>query len=297
MGGGNALICGNGPSLKNINYKRLPQNYDVFRCNQFYFEEKYYVGKNIKYAFFNPQVFFEQYYTAKKLIYNQEYNIENIICSSFDLALTDNPNLIKLFPSYFCDAILGYKILNNIKDFFAFIKYNEIYEKKRITSGIYMCAIAVALGYKNIYLTGIDFYDDKNNLYSFKMNQKNISCLIPEFKNNNYVYEHHSKEFDLQALFFLKEKYDINFYSLNENNKINQYINLAAYNNNKDFLLESKTDNYINDILLPPETSYSKFLKQEQKRELKQNIYYRLLKDLLRLPSNIKHYVRDNYGN
>ncbi|EAI2324729.1 alpha-2,3-sialyltransferase, partial [Campylobacter coli] len=47
----NVLIAGNGPSLKEIDYRRLPDKYDVFRCNQFYFEEKYYLGKNIKSVF------------------------------------------------------------------------------------------------------------------------------------------------------------------------------------------------------------------------------------------------------
>lgn len=36
-----AIIAGNAPSLKNIDYTLLPQDYDVFRCNQFYLEDKY----------------------------------------------------------------------------------------------------------------------------------------------------------------------------------------------------------------------------------------------------------------
>ncbi|ELS3708711.1 hypothetical protein QPP40_001462 [Campylobacter upsaliensis] len=28
------IIAGNAPSLKNIDYTLLPQDYDVFRCNQ-----------------------------------------------------------------------------------------------------------------------------------------------------------------------------------------------------------------------------------------------------------------------
>ncbi|EGN3143297.1 hypothetical protein IH205_001728 [Campylobacter jejuni] len=85
----NALVCGNGPSLKNIDYKRLPKQFDVFRCNQFYFEDRYFVGKDVKYVFFNPFVFFEQYYTSKKLIQNEEYNIENIVCSTINLEYID----------------------------------------------------------------------------------------------------------------------------------------------------------------------------------------------------------------
>ncbi|EMA0254919.1 alpha-2,3 sialyltransferase, partial [Campylobacter jejuni] len=67
------IIAGNGPSLKEIDYSRLPNDFDVFRCNQFYFEDKYYLGKKCKAVFYNTYIFFEQYYTLKHLIQNQEY--------------------------------------------------------------------------------------------------------------------------------------------------------------------------------------------------------------------------------
>ncbi|AJC91252.1 alpha-2,3-sialyltransferase [Campylobacter subantarcticus] len=296
QGGGNAIICGNGPSLKDIDYKKLPRKYDVFRCNQFYFEEKYYLGKNIKYAFFNPFVFFEQYYTTKKLIEKKEYNIENIICSTFNLPTVDNENFIKNFNNYFCDAYLGHEILHNIKDFLAFIKYNELYENNRITSGIYMCAIAIALGYKNIYLCGIDFYNDKNNMYGFDNKKENLLKLNPEFLKKDSVYTKHSKEFDLKALEFLKEIYGVNFYSLN-NNELSKYIPLAP-NTNNNFVLIDKDKNYVNDILIPKEKDYCKLFKQEDgKIKLKENVYYKLFKDLFRLPSDIKHYLKEKYAN
>lgn len=52
----NVIIAGNGPSLQSINYQRLPKKYDIFRYNQFYFEDKYYLGK-IKKSFFKTTSF------------------------------------------------------------------------------------------------------------------------------------------------------------------------------------------------------------------------------------------------
>ncbi|EAJ3506410.1 alpha-2,3-sialyltransferase, partial [Campylobacter coli] len=127
----NVLIAGNGPSLKEIDYRRLPDKYDVFRCNQFYFEEKYYLGKNIKSVFFNPGFFFEQYYTSMQLILKKEYFIENIICSTFDLNFIDNSFFLKSFYNWFPEAYLGHEILNKLKDFYNYIKYNEIYYNQR----------------------------------------------------------------------------------------------------------------------------------------------------------------------
>ncbi|MBZ7938178.1 alpha-2,3-sialyltransferase, partial [Campylobacter molothri] len=130
----NAVICGNGPSLKEIDYKRLPKEYDVFRCNQFYFEDKYYLGKNIKYAFFSPSIFFEQYYTAKKLIENNEYNIENIVCTDINLygLLEDPINTIlsNYFYNYFPNCIKGSNLLNNNRILDEYLKYNFIFNLK-----------------------------------------------------------------------------------------------------------------------------------------------------------------------
>ena len=42
------IIAGNGTSLKSIDYSLLPKDYDIFRCNQFYFEDHYFLGKKIK---------------------------------------------------------------------------------------------------------------------------------------------------------------------------------------------------------------------------------------------------------
>ena len=42
------VIAGNGPSLAQIDYSLLPQDYDVFRCNQFYFEDKYFEAQYLQ---------------------------------------------------------------------------------------------------------------------------------------------------------------------------------------------------------------------------------------------------------
>lgn len=84
-----AVVAGNGPSLAEIDYSLLPDDYDVFRCNQFYFEDKYFLGKKVKYAFLNFSVILEQYFTYKTLDTNNEYSIENIVISRLAEASTD----------------------------------------------------------------------------------------------------------------------------------------------------------------------------------------------------------------
>ena len=45
------VIAGSGPSLKNIDYRRLPKDIDILRTNHFYKEDYYYLGKNVNYYF------------------------------------------------------------------------------------------------------------------------------------------------------------------------------------------------------------------------------------------------------
>ena len=80
-----AIVAGNAPSLAEIDYNRLPLDYDVFRCNQFYFEDKYYLGKNIKAVTFATQTFAEQIYTTLELNRRSEYNIESIFIPNHHL--------------------------------------------------------------------------------------------------------------------------------------------------------------------------------------------------------------------
>ncbi|ECL6415714.1 alpha-2,3-sialyltransferase [Campylobacter coli] len=256
----NVIIAGNGPSLQSINYQRLPKKYDIFRCNQFYFEDKYYLGKNIKAVFFNPYPFLQQYHTAKQLVFNNEYKIENIFCSTFNLPFIEKDNFINKFYDFFPDAKLGHKIIENLKEFYAYIKYNEIYLNKRITSGIYMCAIAVALGYKNIYLCGIDFYKGET-IYPFEAMSKNIKKTFPwmkDFKPSNF----HSKEYDIEILKLLESIYKVNIYALCDNSTLANCFPLSA-NTDNNFVLENKSGSCIRDILLTDDTLGVNFYKNQ----------------------------------
>lgn len=256
----NVIIAGNGPSLQSINYQRLPKEYDIFRCNQFYFEDKYYLGKNIKAVFFNPHIFLQQYHTVKQLVFNNEYKMENIFCSTFNLPFIEKDNFINKFYNFFPDAKLGHKIIENLKEFYAYIKYNEIYLNKRITSGIYMCAIAVALGYKNIYLCGIDFYEGEI-IYPFEAMSQNIKKTFPwmkDFTPSNC----HSKEYDIEILKLLESIYKVNIYALCDNSTLINYFPLSASTNN-DFILENKSGSYIKDILLTDDTLGVNFYKNQ----------------------------------
>ena len=246
------IVAGNGPSLAEIDYERLPSQlqYDVFRCNQFYFEDKYYLGKKVKFAFATSPMIFEQSYTYKNITLRHEYEIDNIVVSDFDLHID---NFYKIHETFFSDIVRGSMYLSKLNDFFEFIRHNEVHKNKRITSGIYMCAFAVALGYKNIYIAGIDLYSTKKT-YAFNSMRTNLLTIRPDFNPNPYKF--HSMETDIEALQFLVKNYEAKFYSICPNSPLNKYIILADLNSN--FILQSKEkpQDSIKDMLIPNKSSY-----------------------------------------
>ncbi|EDP6889543.1 hypothetical protein GQ261_02030 [Campylobacter upsaliensis] len=60
------------------------------------------------------------------------------------------------------------------------------------------------------------------------------------------------------------------------------------------FTLENKPQNHINDMLLPSKRAYknARKLRNYDNSKLTDNLYYRLIKDLIKLPSNIKHHLK-----
>ncbi len=129
------IIAGNGPSLKEIDYSRLPNDFDVFRCNQFYFEDKYYLGKKCKAVFYTPNFFFEQYYTLKHLIQNQEYETELIMCSNYNQAHLENENFVKTFTIIFLMLIWDMIFLNNLKNLMLILNFTKFISIKELPQG------------------------------------------------------------------------------------------------------------------------------------------------------------------
>lgn len=293
----NVVIAGNGPSLREIDYNRLPDSFDVFRCNQFYFEDSYFLGDKIKAYFFNPVVAIEQYYTMYKIKEKDEYSIENLVISNFgNPALKEGTldGFLNLFP----EVITGYSQLSKLTEFDQYIRFNELFFNKRVTSGVYMCAVAIANGYKNIYLAGLDFYQVTKPAYAFQHQKKNILQIIPGFKEEHSQGEVHSKDFDIEALNFLSQKYGVKIYSLSPTSESTKYFPLSEECNTLEFILKNKTETSIKDILIPSDEIYRKVRDiypsqySKAKDKLYSNMVFKLFYDLVKLPSVIKKYLR-----
>lgn len=290
------VVAGNGPSLREIDYTRLPKEYDLFRCNLFFCEEAYYLGKQVSAYFFHKTNFFEYYFTLRHLLTNQEYSIDRILCRD---QCADFFSSKEEFMKHFPDLEFSDSYADSLVEFSKYRNFNAIFYNDHITSGIYMCAVGIALGYKEIHISGIDFYNQGTNSYAFKL-QSNTRKLLPllnrKGKNTDDCY--HNAKTDIQALQFLQQHYDVKFYSLSPQSPLSQHIDLSPIlTQQPTFVPEKKPIGYTADMIIPEYMDYERFhlkdpLQEEKTPKLKKNIYYRIFRDFFRLPSDIKHYIR-----
>ena len=309
------VIAGNGPSLAAIDYRRLPGEFHTFRCNQFYFEDAYYLGKSIRAATFATQTTFEQIYTLQHLKANKEYDVENIFLLDlkFPRITPDQADLEALidFFNHHCFIHRIYEGIysQNIAEFLEHSKLQALYYYKNYTSGVYLCAIAIALGYTELHLCGIDFYEGKS--YAFDTLRPNLLHVMPEFKDITKwegkprpAFTYHSRETDLEGMEFLSKHYKARFYCLSPSSPLSRHLPLSPIVNANHALPAEKPKECTRDLLIPPSYAYDRDKKgnvprrgdprliQANKNRLRNNFYFRIFKDLLKLPSDIKHYFK-----
>ncbi len=240
------VVAGNGPSLKNIDYSRLPKEFDVFRCNQFFFEDKYYLGKNVGKVFFGARICENMYASYVTLKFNKEYSIDDI-CSTVSFydyppLLDDQVRVKRLrFIQYTHDT---FETHDKIKEF--------LWERFAVfgmfpTTGMVAVLMAIAEGYTDIYITGIDMYTG-GNVYVYKHDENSKLNQICPVVEDPYIF--HSRELEEQCLDFVKTFENITIQTISPDNVLQDIFPLAPVQNDSPYIPEDKPENYLNDIVL-----------------------------------------------
>ena len=86
------IIAGNGPSLAHIDYRRMPKNAKILRLNNFFFEDKYYLGQNVDYYLTDAGYLEGMYFNLHNLNERRQYNIKDVYITNL------NPGLQEEFP-------------------------------------------------------------------------------------------------------------------------------------------------------------------------------------------------------
>jgi hypothetical protein len=222
------VISGNGPSLTKINYKMIPHNSVIFRTNMFFLEDRYYLGKDID-AYFWSVYREELHDTLENMVTSNKYNINSFFypmnLNSFNgkkERISINERHTKLFtPSYDHWAIMATK--PEIA--------RLLMSRPLPTTGLQMLAVAMILGYKEIYLVGIDFYQSTDVRYAFDIPDDIKKTIGNIHFKPGYEAGAHSFEYDLFFFTILRELYpDVKLYSISEHSYISTLIPMAIEN-------------------------------------------------------------------
>lgn len=254
------VIAGNGPSLSKIDYSRLPKDFEVFRCNQFFLEQQYFLGKKIKGVFYNPFLLKQQYFTLHCLKERGEYEVEDVYCN-ISMGMWDRQTFDKKPRDWESELKYNYPLvkstypyLSAMKEFDALFKFYALYYEKRFTSGIMMLITAIAQGYKEIYLTGIDFYVGGGVDYAFEVKgDTQLNRILPAFNDENFKDSVHNKDVDVSAIKLAQSLEGIKLYAISPDTPLCEILPLAPVQEGSDhFEVFSKPEGYICDLVSLP---------------------------------------------
>ena len=226
------VIAGNGPSLKDIDYRRLPKNIDVLRTNYFYKEDYYYLGKNINYYFPGARGGVYDYLPivlAKTM--EGVYNIFKYCLD--DKFITDYFSYLITFENYNIVDIDNHKsILNYIRLYRDYNKYHN--SRFYMNTGTASVIKAIEYGYKEIYIVGIELQDANNwkHFYNETNTQKYEMSAHRKF---------HSSEFEKDLIKYMSNLPGIKMYSISESCGINDILELAPIQNYNPYTPIKKT--------------------------------------------------------
>ncbi|MGL5955288.1 MAG: alpha-2,3-sialyltransferase [Brevinema sp.] len=252
------VVAGNAPSLREIDYTRLPEAFDVFRCTQFFFEDKYYLGKEVTGFFLGYDALFDSSIILEK---RKEYFFQD---RYFKLLLLNIPELEKRFrhlapPS----TLIASDFCGNNPTINKFLVENYLVFGLYPTTGLLMILTAIALGYQEIYVTGIDFYS-QSEIYAFPIEQaKALNTLVSNF-SSPFGTTWHSLVYEQEILEFTKTFAGVTLYSLSPNSLLSEHYPLAPVQNNNPYNPITKPEGYLQDIVFikkPGHTGLSQKIK------------------------------------
>jgi hypothetical protein len=213
------LIVGNGPSATLPPHHKIPADVVIFRMNWFFLESHYHFGSHVDAWFFAvPNQALEA--ALRDEIRSNRYTVERL-CSPMQL------------PSSREGDRWGNQMLDiNLKqyDHWAVIsRYPRLarYFMSRPglpTSGMQALGFGLGVGFREVYLSGVDLYESKEARYGYTISQQVAAGLLEKDLRPGYE-DAHSIDNDLAFLqATLAEFPDASVYSLSESVNLGLYV-------------------------------------------------------------------------
>ena len=185
------VVAGNGPSLKEIDYRRFPQDPVIFRANWFFREDKRYLGTNRVDAWAIEAQAIRLGILGYLMLRDRHYRI-GLNLSYFPVSYGPLRRLIEKGP--FLDLI--YK------------EFPQVARQCRdsglqATSGIDLILFGAFLGFRSIYLAGMDFYQSTER-YAYSVSD--LPPLQEKEKFPSGFTKRHNLENELKCLELLRQE-------------------------------------------------------------------------------------------
>ncbi|MDK2818192.1 MAG: hypothetical protein KFW21_01945 [Spirochaetota bacterium] len=206
-----------------MDYRRLPEHWDVFRCNRFMLEDKYYLGKKVDYLMIGGGKRYDTFLLAKAYETYGFYQLNKVYCTG----LIGNNIISKLYTKYYIEVDDSSK--EELSEFIT--KYRKEHFGDRdiwYNSGTGALINAVYCGYNEIYLTGIEFQSTDKWIYAYEDPQNPMNQIEFDF--------YHDLNFDKAIIKFINSLSGINLYSIIENSVLSTMIPLAPLQNNNPYI-------------------------------------------------------------
>ncbi len=184
-----ALIVGNGPSSAEVDYTRIPDEVLVFRMNMFFLEGNFFFGRSVAGFFCSVR---------SRVIEN--YLLHNLKHGEYDIDTYYTPLQREYEKEVFGQGqcvVDHWELLSRVPDIAV-----EMMKRPLPTQGLQALATLLILGFREIYVAGIDFYQSTDKRYSYE---------IPNFIKENMSQKDYRLGYERGAHSFEK---DLGFYEI-----------------------------------------------------------------------------------
>ncbi len=188
------VIGGSGPSLTQTETDRIPKDASIVRVNNFFFEDRYYLGRNVDCVYFSADPRALRFYVATlhDVIDRGLYDV-GASASHSEAASAFAP------PPPFEFAGVGDDEVR------AVIEAHRGGSSVLPSSGVMAMLYAARLGARRLLLSGIDFYESEQK-YAFELPPRLRRLLEPNLEPSGYDHRLHSAELDRAVVALLRER-------------------------------------------------------------------------------------------
>jgi hypothetical protein len=255
------VIAGNGPSILQLDYRQIPENAYVFRCNWFFQEDHYRLGRRVDGYFWSihNEGMMRALEAASRIggyrigayfspVAFEEFADSSTMCSKQSFLPLHN----------------HWRIIAGQPDLAASMMMRPL-----PTQGMQMLATALELGFRDIYLVGIDFYQDPNSRYAFEIPESLAGqWLLPKDLKPGYE-SNHDIAVDLKMLEFCLSSYpDLKISNLGRDNPLLLRSNVF-HRESGEILFEGMENAELSTITESKRPLYKKILVDGEANELR----------------------------